>query len=91
MTLTPLATTIKTDGLLREEREMVTPWLDALALQPAPQNLPALSSVVASTEAAFRGSMLQGIRSGEFKTLSRACQTPAKALRAAHPGLWRQL
>lgn len=39
----PLATSIKKDGLLREEREMVTPWLDALALQPAPKT-PAVAS-----------------------------------------------
>ena len=39
----PLATSIKKDGLLREEREMVTPWLDALALQPAP-TAPAVAS-----------------------------------------------
>jgi tetratricopeptide (TPR) repeat protein len=39
----PLATSIKKDGLLREEREMVTPWLDALALQPVP-TAPAVAS-----------------------------------------------
>jgi tetratricopeptide (TPR) repeat protein len=39
----PLATSIKKDGLLREEREMVTPWLNALALQPAP-TAPAVAS-----------------------------------------------
>jgi len=39
----PLATSIKKDGLLREEREMVTPWLDALALQHAP-TAPAVAS-----------------------------------------------
>lgn len=39
----PLATSIKKDGLLREEREMVTPWLDALASQPTP-NTPAVAS-----------------------------------------------
>jgi tetratricopeptide (TPR) repeat protein len=30
-----LALSIKKDGLLREERELVTPWLEALAQQPA--------------------------------------------------------
>jgi hypothetical protein len=60
-----------------------------MALAPAPAHLPALSALVAMTEAQLRA-LLPRVQSGEFRA-KLVPKHPARPIREQHPGLWRQL
>jgi hypothetical protein len=58
-----------------------------VALNPNPQHLPALSSIVVGSQPKFL-QRLEQVRQGQFK--SRGC-IPNSGIRVRHPCLWRQL